>query len=529
MEAPRFTRYQAYHKLKKLAEHPFDLAQPGNLTQRRLAHFYAEACGYRLLYGTERITDEVMNALIELADESQALAKMQRMQAGEVMNYIEGFPSERRAALHTATRDFFKKPNPSKKAAEAIRLARNELEKLKSFMAKVDAEKRFTDMVVIGIGGSDLGPRAHYLALQHLSKPGRRVRFISNIDPDDASMALKNLNLSKTLVVVISKTGTTLETLSNEQFVRAKFKREGLKPEEHFISVTCPNTPMDDPKNYVECFHFWEWIGGRYCTTSMAGGVVLAFAFGVEVFVDFLSGANAMDKTALQTDLQHNLPLLGALLSIWNRNFLGYPTTALVPYSQALHRFPAHIQQVEMESNGKQIDQHGRMLDFQTASVIWGEPGTNAQHSFYQLIHQGTDVVPLELVAYRESQCRDDLEIHGTTQQEKLLSNVFAQMIALATGQANENPNKRFLGNRPSHLLLAKELTPYALGALLAYFEHKVAFEGFIWDINSFDQEGVQLGKVLAGRIMDLFLAKKGEEGAPFPLGEALLKHLDFE
>lgn len=522
-----FTQYRAFEKLKRLAQEPFDLTAPGNLTPQRLSHFCAEACGYQFLYGTERVTDQVIEVLAELAEESQALVKMQKMQAGEIVNFIEGYPSEKRAALHTATRDLFKNPNSSKKAAEAAQLAAAELAKLKTFISKIDAEKRYTDMIMIGIGGSDLGPRAHYLALQHLSKQGRRVRFISNIDPDDAAMALRHINLSKTLVVVVSKTGTTLETFSNEEFVRARFKKEGLKPEEHFISVTCPNTPMDDPKKYLECFHFWEWVGGRFCTTSMAGGVMLSFAFGIEVFQELLQGANAMDKTALQSDLNHNLPLLAALLSIWNRNFLHYPTTALIPYSQALSRFPAHIQQVEMESNGKRIDKQGQVFDFATAPIIWGEPGTNGQHSFYQLIHQGTDIIPLVFIAYRESQCQEDIEVQGTTLQQKLLANVFAQMIALATGQANDNPNKVFPGNRPSSLLLGTQLTPFALGALLSFFEHRTAFEGFIWDINSFDQEGVQLGKVLAGRILDLFLAEKGiADQKPFPLGEALLRQL---
>lgn len=528
---PLFTHYKAYEKLQTLAKKPFDLTLPGNLTPARIEHYCSESCGFKLLYATERITDEVMSAFIDLVNESQALVKMQRMQAGDIINYIDGYPSEKRAVLHTATRDFFKKQNPSKKAKEAAQLAKNEVEKLRAFIDKLDREKRFTDMVMIGIGGSDLGPRAHYLALQHFLKRGRRVHFISNIDPDDASTVLRHVNLSKTLVVVVSKTGTTLETFSNEEFVREKFKKEGLKPEEHFVSVTCPNTPMDDPKRYMATFHLWEWVGGRYCTTSMAGGVMLSFAFGIDVYLEFLEGANAMDKAALQSDLQQNLPLLAALLAVWNRNFLHYPTTALIPYSQALSRFPAHIQQVEMESNGKRIDQHGNALDFQTAPVIWGEPGTNGQHSFYQMIHQGTDIVPLEFIAFAESQCHDDLEVLGTTLQQKLLANVFAQMLALATGQNSENPNKVFPGNRPSHLLLGQCLTPFALGALLSFFEHRAAFQGFIWDINSFDQEGVQLGKALANRILDLFLTKKGtppQSVTPFPLGEALLKHLNL-
>lgn len=523
-----FSQYKATAKLKELAKNPLDLTAPGHLTPKRIEHFCSESCGYKFLYATERVTEEVMEALIELAEESKALAKMGRMQSGEVINFIEGHPSENRPALHTATRDLFNQQNPSKKAREASLLAGQEIDKLKAFMEKIDAEKHFTNLVMIGIGGSDLGPRANYIALQHLLKTGRQVRFISNIDPDDASAALHRINLSKTLVVVVSKTGTTLETLANEEFVRARFIQEGLLPEKHFISVSMPGTPMDDPKRYLECFHMWDWIGGRYCSTSTAGGVMLSFAFGFEVFLELLQGANAMDKAAMHSDLQKNLPLLGALLSIWNHNFLHSATTGIIPYSQALSRYPAHIQQVEMESNGKRIDQKGQAVDFQTSPIIWGEPGTNAQHSFYQLIHQGTEIVPLEFIGFKESQRQEDSELQGTTLQEKLLANLFAQMLALATGQDSKNPNKVFLGNRPSHLLLGNRLTPFALGALLAYFEHKVAFQGFIWGINSFDQEGVQLGKVLANQILDLIRSKNAgsTSSTPFPLGDALLKYL---
>jgi glucose-6-phosphate isomerase len=233
-----------------------------------------------------------------------------------------------------------------------------------------------------------------------------------------------------------------------------------------------------------------------------------------------------MDKVACQDDLKTNLPLLGALLDIWNHNFLGHPTLAFVPYSEALYRFPAHIQQVVMESNGKRIDRRGLTLDFDSGPIVWGEPGSSAQHSFYQLIHQGTDPVPLELVGFKESVYGMDTSVQETTSQQKLLSNLFAQTLALAIGQKSDNPNKVFPGNRPSHILLGKKLTPYALGALFAYVEHKVVFEGFIWDINSFDQEGVQLGKVLANKVLDLFHDKVKSKGT-YPLGEALIAHLD--
>lgn len=228
-----------------------------------------------------------------------------------------------------------------------------------------------------------------------------------------------------------------------------------------------------------------------------------------------------MDRLALENEPSKNLPLLAALLEIWNHNFLHIQTCAVIPYSQALWRFTAHLQQLDMESNGKQIDKQGHFVDFATGPIIWGEAGTNAQHSFYQLIHQGTIPICLEFIGFKENQTGTDFVYEGTTSQQKLLANLFAQAIALATGQKNENPNKVFLGNRPSFILLGKRLTPYALGALLAFYEHKVAFQGFIWNINSFDQEGVQLGKVLANRIIDRM---KNPKGSVYPVADAYLK-----
>lgn len=518
-----FTKLGSYAKLSQLSQKPVDLTNPDILTPTRLEKYVANGCGYRMLYGTERINDDVMNALYSLADEAQVHEKMAQMQAGEVINEIHGYPSEQRSVLHTATRDFFDHPNKSPAAVTATQFCKKEMEKLKSFCSVLDTTNQFTDMIAIGIGGSDLGPRAHYIALEHLLKPHRRVHFVSNIDPDDAVHALKGLDLKKTCVLVVSKTGTTLETRSNEEFVRQHFIDAGLKPQRHFISVSMQGSPMDDPSNYLECFYIGDWVGGRYSTTSMVGGVSLSFAFGYEVFLDFLHGVHNMDVLAQSRSKEQNLPLLGALLEVWNRSFLHYPTLALIPYSQALARYPAHIQQVEMESNGKHVDKEGRFVDFSTGAVIWGEPGTNAQHSFYQLIHQGTDIIPVEFIGFRESQCGEDHTFKGTTLQQKLLANLFAQTIALAMGQKSDNPNKDFRGNRPSHILLGEKLTPRSLGSLLGYFEHKVAFEGFIWNINSFDQEGVQLGKVLADRLLSRFADPKGTS---YPLGDVYIKQL---
>ncbi|NGX42927.1 MAG: Glucose-6-phosphate isomerase [Chlamydiae bacterium] len=524
----RFLRYQSTQKLQRLAEKPFDLTAEGNLTPERLRGFYAESCGYRLLYGLECVTDEVMQALGELSQEARVPEKMGKMQAGEVMNFIEGYPSEERAVLHTAVRDFFAHPNPSEVARKASQVAKEEIEKLRAFIEEIDRESRFTDLIMIGIGGSNLGPKANFLALRYLQKPDRNVHFISNVDPDDAAMVLRGLNLRKSLVVVVSKSGTTLETSTNEEFVKSRFVAAGLKPEEHFIAVTGKGSPMDNTQKYLKCFYIWDWVGGRFSSSSVIGGVMTSFACGFPTYWEMLEGANAMDKAALDPDLKKNLPLLAALLGIWNHNFLGYPTEALIPYSQGLERYSAHIQQVVMESNGKRIDRKGQTLDFQTCPIVWGEPGTNAQHSFFQLIHQGTEVVPMEFIGFKEGQTGEDFEGEGTTAHQKLLSNMFAQALSLATGKKDDNPNKVFPGNRPSHILLGNRLTPFSLGALLSFVEHKVAFQGFIWDINSFDQEGVQLGKVLAEKIINRFAARNGKgPDRPYPLGDALIEHLD--
>lgn len=522
-----FRQYKAAHILKKLASTPHDFTTEGNLSEKRIERYCAQAGELKLLYATERVTDDVLHALKELAHEGHLVEKMGAMQRGDVLNKIEGYPSENRMVLHTAMRDFFMHPNQGKEAEKAAHLAKKECDKLKDFLTKIDGSERFTDIIQIGIGGSDLGPRALCLALEAYKKPTRTAHFISNVDPDDAACVLKKIDPKKTLVVVVSKSGKTLETLTNEELVRAYFKQAGCRPEEHFLAVTGEKSPMDNPDRYLASFYIWDYIGGRYSVTSMVGGVVLAFTLGFDQFMNILKGAHEMDRIALGSDFDQNLPLLSAMLGIWNRNFLHYPTVAILPYSQALIRFPAHLQQLNMESNGKRVDKEGHPVDFDTGAIVWGEPGTNGQHSFYQLIHQGTNIVPCEFIGFRESQYQEDLNIHGTLSQEKLLANLFAQSIALAKGQKSDNPNKVFSGNRPNSILLAKRLDPFTMGSILAYYEHKVAFQGFCWNINSFDQEGVQLGKVLANKIISQFNAKRqGKRAEKFPEAESYLHHL---
>ncbi|MBS0635998.1 MAG: glucose-6-phosphate isomerase [Verrucomicrobia bacterium] len=522
LETPAFDATGAYNALLALATQPLDMTQDEAITPERLANYKAQGAGYTFLYGFERVTDKCLSELFTLAKERKALEQMECMQKGEMVNFIAGFESERRAALHTGTRDLFDNFQTAEAAAGCREASLREHEKLKKFLSEIGDQ--FNEMIFVGIGGSELGPRALFQSLGFYTKKNRKVYFIGNVDPDDVGQVLETADLSKALVVVISKSGTTLETATNEEFLRKAYVDKKLDPKAHFVAVTQPKTPMDNHERYRECFYLWDYIGGRYSSTSMVGGVLIGFMCGYEHFYELCRGAHDMDQVALRKDEKHNLPLLGALIGIWNRNFLHYPTVAVIPYSRMLQRFPAHLQQCDMESNGKRIDRRASATKFQTGPIIWGEPGTNAQHSFFQLIHQGTNIVPLEMIGFLESQGDHDFEFKGTNSQEKLLSNLFAQAIALAKGQKNPNPNKLFPGNRPCSMLLARKLTPYSLGALLAYYEHKIAFQGFIWGINSFDQEGVQLGKQLADKTCNLFAASRsGEATEPFPLGQALI------
>lgn len=502
----------AWQRLKELSRHPYDLT---GLTPQRISHFILESSPFKMLYGTERVTDEVMEALYDLAEARNVIHEMERMQDGEVINCIQGYASENRAVLHTAVRDFFEAPRTAKASTEATHLAKQECEKLKKALPQFE---HFNTLVIIGIGGSELGPKALYLALEAYKRKDREVLFVGNVDPDACYVTLSSLDLEKTLVCVVSKSGTTLETSTNEAFARSLFEKKGIDSSRHFVAITGEGSPMDDPSRYLASFYIWDWIGGRYSASSIIGGLIISFACDFETYMSFLKGAHHIDRNALSKDLRSNLPLLGALLGIWNHNFLKIETCAVIPYSQALWRFSAHLQQLDMESNGKQIDRQGHFVDYATGPIIWGEVGTNAQHSFYQLIHQGTVPIALEMIGFLKSQTVD-FTFQDSSSQEKLIANLIAQSIALATGQESRNPNQVFLGNRPSHLLIAEQLTPFTLGALLAYFEHKTAFQGFIWNINSFDQEGVQLGKVLATKI----LAKEN-----YPLGDAYLKEFTF-
>ncbi len=458
-------------------------------------------------YAAKQVDQKVLDVLADLAKEAQLCEKFEALYNGEVVN-----TGEKRMVLHQLTRGQLGKDviaDGKNKREFYI----NEQKRIADFADKVHSGKivnekgeQFTTVCQIGIGGSDLGPRAMYLALENWAKAGGKfkmeAKFISNVDPDDATSVLKSIDVSKTIFILVSKSGTTLETLTNESFVKDALKKAGLDVSKHMIAVTSETSPLAHNPDYMEAFYMDDYIGGRYSSTSGVGGAVLSLAFGPEVFACFLEGAAAADKTATEKDIRKNPAMLDALIGLYERNVQEYPSTAILPYSQGLSRFPAHLQQLDMESNGKSVNRDGKKIDYVTGPVIFGEPGTNGQHSFYQLLHQGTNVIPLQFIAFKENQAENDVDIQGSTSQQKLCANVTAQIIAFACGKDNENPNKFFAGERPSSLIYGKRLTPKTLGALLAHFENKVMFQGFLWNINSFDQEGVQLGKVLAKTVL---------------------------
>lgn len=493
-----FDQSPSVHKLKQLVAKAPDLTDSQFLNEQRLAKSICHAGDWKLYWGLQRIDDKIQEQLIKLAQERDVVSKMRLMQEGGIINKIEGVESENRPALHTAQRAQVELKG---QAAEKVRRdAKAERKKIAQFLEKT--EKKFTHLLVIGIGGSELGPKALYLGLKAFEKKGRHIHFVSSHGAEEIHLAVKDRDLSKMLVVSISKSGSTLETLTAERILRKIFHEKGLQERDHFISISTPQSRLDDAKNYSACFHLDETIGGRLSSTSAIGGFIIGFMIGTESFEKLLKGASEMDQIALETDVRRNLPLWAALIGIWNRNFLNHPQLAVLPYTSALSRLAAHLQQLNMESNGKHIDKEGRTVNFQTGPLIWGEPGTNAQHSIGQWLHQGTTISPIDFIGFLKPQQDPDFETDGTWGQEKLLCNLFAQSLALAQGKKDANPNKSFAGNRPSSVLLADRLTPETIGALWALYEHKVAFQGFLWNVNSFDQEGVQLGKVLATKLI---------------------------
>ena len=458
-------------------------------------------------YAAKQVDDKVLDVLAKLAKEAQLSEKFKALYEGEVVN-----TGEKRLVLHHMTR------GQLGAAVEADGVDKRSFyveqqNRIADFANKVHngeitnaAGEKFTTVVQIGIGGSDLGPRAMYLALENWAKKNgtfkMEAKFISNVDPDDAAAVLASTDVAHSIFVLVSKSGTTLETLTNESFVKDALKKAGLDASRHMIAVTSETSPLAKSDDYLAAFFMDDYIGGRFSSTSAVGGAVLSLAFGPEVFARFLEGAAAEDELSKNEDILKNPEMLDALIGVYERNVLGYPSTAVLPYSQALSRFPAHLQQLDMESNGKSVNRFGEPVDYVTGPVIFGEPGTNGQHSFYQLLHQGTDIVPLQFIGFKNSQIGTDVVIQDSTSQQKLCANVAAQIVAFACGKSDDNRNKNFEGNRPSSIIIGEQLNPKTLGALLAHYENKIMFQGFLWNVNSFDQEGVQLGKVLAKKVL---------------------------
>ena len=498
----------AYQELKEVARVNLAEVMSGeNGAERVKKYSVPMAEGLSFNYAAKQVDDAVLAALAKLAEETELTEKFEALYNGEVVN-----TGEKRLVLHHMTRgqlgDAVVADGGDKRTFYT-----DQQKKIAVFANKVHngeitnaAGEKFTTVVQIGIGGSDLGPRAMYLALENWAKVNNtfkmEAKFISNVDPDDAAAVLNSIDVAHSLFVLVSKSGTTLETLTNESFVKDALKNAGLDPAKHMIAVTSETSPLAKSDDYLEAFFMDDYIGGRYSSTSAVGGAVLSLAFGPEVFAQFLEGAAEADKTAKNKNMLENPAMLDALIGVYERNVLGYQNTAVLPYSQALSRFPAHLQQLDMESNGKSVNRFGEPVNYPTGPVLFGEPGTNGQHSFYQLLHQGTDIVPLQFVGFKNNQMGRDVLIQDSTSQQKLCANVAAQIVAFACGKSNEDRNKNFEGGRPSSIIIGEQLNPKTLGALLAHFENKVMFQGFVWNINSFDQEGVQLGKVLAKRVL---------------------------
>ncbi|RJP96354.1 MAG: glucose-6-phosphate isomerase [Desulfobacteraceae bacterium] len=495
---------------RQLADHAKTLALPENHLKfllkesGRLKKFSKKGAGLWLDFSRQRLDDKALHLLLELAEDRNIMGRFEQMMGGDHVNVTED-----RAALHTACRSFSNKPvlNDGKDVMPEIRRIRNDI---KSFSDDLIAGKitgpsgmPFRDVVVIGIGGSYLGAEFATTALQHQADKGIRMHFLSNVDIDNFGAIASKIVPETTLWIVISKTYTTAETTANTLQAVKYITSHGLDPKNHMVTVTSKGSPGDDPSNPVlKTFHMFDYIGGRYSVTSAVGGVPLSLYLGYDRFEAFLKGAEEMDIHAATTPAQENLPLLAALISVWNINFLEYPAQGLIPYSSPLSKLAAHVQQLSMESNGKSVTLDGEPVRVSCGSIIFGEPGTNAQHSFFQLAHQGRPF-PIDFIGVLNP-CYDQYNglSQGVTNHQELWANLMAQAQALAVGKEEDpSPAKRFSGNRPSSTLVMDDLSPKNIGRLLAFYEARTVFEAFIWGINPFDQYGVELGKVMAGDI----------------------------
>ncbi|MDP1741933.1 glucose-6-phosphate isomerase [Polaromonas sp.] len=491
---PRCDRTPAWAALRTqyaTAGKKLDLREAFAANPHRFADFSQDAPHVFADLSKNLIDAATETLLLDLARQCGLEGRRDAMFAGDAINRTEN-----RAVMHFLLRN----PAPAlmQQAQTAPENIANELvqvhetlDAMLAFAERVRADAAITDIVNIGIGGSDLGPQMAVLALEAFRQPGKRLHFVSNIDGQELAGVLEDLKPQNTLFVIASKTFATIETMTNAASAKQWFEAHGgTDIARHFAALTT-NVAAANAFGVSTNFGFWDWVGGRYSLWS-AIGLPLAIAIGAQGFRNFLAGAHAMDQHFRATPLAQNLPVRLGLLDVWYRNFHGFSSRSIAPYSTALRRLPAYLQQLEMESNGKRVDLDGQALPFATAPVLWGEPGTNGQHAYFQMLHQGTEVVPVEFVAIKR--VARSLPGHN----DKLLANVLAQAQALMQGKDDGGGHKHFPGNRPSTFLLLEELTPASLGALITLQEHRVFVSGAIWGINSFDQWGVELGKVLA-------------------------------
>jgi glucose-6-phosphate isomerase len=486
---PRCDQTAAWQQLGQLAARgSFDLRGAFARDAGRFDRYSLEAPEVFADLSKNLLDEPVDAALLQLATECRVEQARDAMFAGECVNV-----TEQRPALHTLLRC----PRDGLPDGAETRLGpllddvHATLDAMLDFAESVRADRDITDVVHIGIGGSDLGPRLAVTALAPQSTPGRRFHFVSNVDGHELAAVLPALDPRHTLFIVASKTFTTAETMTNAQSARRWFEDHGGRdPARHFVGLT---THVEAARAFgiERCFGFWDWVGGRYSLWS-AIGLPVAVAIGAAGFRELLAGAHAMDRHFRDQPAARNLPLRLGLIDLWYRNFLGASTRNLAPYHAGLRFLPAYLQQLEMESNGKRVDAAGRVLSFSTAPILWGEPGTNGQHAFFQMLHQGTDLVPIEFVAVR----RPAHVLPG--HHDRLLANALAQAQAFMLGHADSDVHRVSPGNRPSTFLLLDALTPRSLGAFIALQEHRVFTSGALWGIDSFDQWGVELGKVLA-------------------------------
>ena len=495
--------------------------QPG-----RLEKFSQKGAGLFFDFSRQRLNDATLHLLLELAEARNVMDWFGRMMEGVHVNVTEN-----RAALHTACRNFSDKPviNDGKDVMPDIRHIRDDIRKFADDVhsGKITGPdgRRFEDVVVIGIGGSYLGADFAATALQNNADKGIRLHFLANVDIDNFGAIAARIEPSTTLWVVISKTYTTAETTANTLQAMEYITRHKLSPKHHMVTVTSKGSPGDDPKNpALKTFHMFDYIGGRYSVTSAVGGVPLSLYLGYDRFEEFLKGAEEMDIHAATAPAHENLPLLAALISIWNINFLDYPAQGLIPYSSPLAKLAAHVQQLSMESNGKSVTVSGEPVGVSCGSIIFGEPGTNAQHSFFQLAHQGRPF-PIDFIGVLNP-CygRYNALSKGVTNHQELWANLMAQAQALAAGKDDPEPAKCFSGNRPSSTLVMADLSPKNIGRLLAFYEARTVFEAFIWGINPFDQYGVELGKVMAGDIRKAMSKKNKNPDYRFDNRDAIQK-----